>query len=81
MMTKIRRKLPVILAVYGLPLMCLSPKRTEILYSPGAVGRYDTETVPSLLSWQLISALLGPSTDSERPPTENKLKLLTNLQL
>jgi len=42
--------IPVILAVNGLPLMFLSPNLTEILYSPGAVGRYETETVPSLLS-------------------------------
>ena len=48
--------------------MCLSPNFTPILYSPGAVGRYETEIVPSLLSWQEISALLGPSTDNESPP-------------
>lgn len=59
---------PVIFATYGLPFICLSPNFTLILYSPGAVGRYDTETVPSLLSWQDISALLGPSTAKERPP-------------
>jgi hypothetical protein len=46
---------------------------TEILYSPGAVGKYDTDTVPSLLSWQLISALLGPSTAKDKPPKRNKL--------
>lgn len=44
------RPSPVTLAKYGDPLICLSPKRTEILYSPGAVGRYVTDTVPSLLS-------------------------------
>lgn len=59
---------PVTFVLYGLPLMCLSANLTEILYSPGAVGKYVTETVPSLLSWQLMSALLGPSTANERPP-------------
>lgn len=59
---------PVILALYGLPFICLSPNFTDILYSPGAVGKYDTDTVPSLLSWQLIAALLGPSTASDKPP-------------
>ena len=67
---------PVILALYGLPLICLSPNLTEILYSPGAVGKYDTETVPSLLSWQLISALLGPSTAKDKPPARHKKKYL-----
>jgi hypothetical protein len=67
--------LPVILALYGLPLICLSPNLTEILYSPGAVGKYDTDTVPSLLSWQLISALLGPSTAKDRPPANSKDKM------
>lgn len=60
--------LPVTFELYGLPLMCLSPNLTETLYSPGAVGRYVTDTVPSLLSWQLISALLGPSTANDSPP-------------
>ena len=48
--------------------MCLSPNLTVILYSPGAVGKYETDTVPSLLSWQEISALLGPSTAKDNPP-------------
>lgn len=65
--------------------MCLSPNRTEILYSPGAVGRYDTETVPSLLSWQLISALLGPSTAIDNPPApapkQKKNKNLLKLKI
>ena len=39
-----------------------------ILYSPGAVGKYETLTVPSLLSMQLMSALLGPSTAKASPP-------------
>lgn len=33
------RPSPVTLEKNGEPLMCLSPKRTETLYSPGAVGR------------------------------------------
>ena len=61
--------------------MCLSPNLTEILYSPGAVGKYDTDTVPSLLSWQLISALLGPSTARDKPPNgKNKIHLKTEVQ-
>ena len=59
---------PVTFTAKGLPLICLSANLHDTLYSPGAVGRNETETVPSLLSWQLISALLGPSTASDRPP-------------
>lgn len=44
------RPSPVTLAKNGDPFTFLSPKRTEILYSPGAVGKYVTATVPSLLS-------------------------------
>lgn len=44
------RPSPVIFAKNGDPLIFLSPNRTEILYSPGAVGKYVTATVPSLLS-------------------------------
>lgn len=61
-------RVPVILAEKGLPRMCLPPNITPILYSPGSVGKYETEIVPSLLSWQEIVALPGPSIDSERPP-------------
>jgi hypothetical protein len=32
--------------------------------------------VPSLLSWQLISALLGPSTAKDKPPATRKNKYL-----
>jgi hypothetical protein len=52
--------------------MCLSAYLTETLYSPGAKGKYETDTVPSLLSWQLISALLGPSTASDNPPNQKE---------
>lgn len=45
---------PITLAKNGEPLMCLSPNRTETLYSPGAVGRYVIPTVPSLLSLYVI---------------------------
>ena len=59
---------PVTLQVKGEPSMCSPANRALILYSPGAVGRQDTLTVPSLLSMQLISALLGPSTAKASPP-------------
>ena len=61
------------LAVNGDPEMCLSANLIMMLYSPGAVGRYWTEHVPSLLSVQVISAFDGPSTASERPPGERQI--------
>lgn len=67
----------VILAVKGDPAMCWSANRMMMLYSPGAVGRYDTEHVPSLLSVHLISALEGPSTANANPPTANKKSVIT----
>jgi len=58
----------VILAVKGDPGMCSSANLTLILYSPGSVGRYDAEQVPSELSTQFSWALEGPSIDRDRPP-------------
>lgn len=69
----------VILAVKGDPAMCWSANRMMMLYSPGAVGRYDTEHVPSLLSVHLISALEGPSTANANPPTVNKISQTTTV--
>merc|ERR1719334_1509666 len=60
--------------------MCLSANLTTILYSPGAVGRYDTLQVPSLLSWQVISALEGPSTARAKPPGPASLVTMVKLQ-
>jgi len=47
-----KRHIPpgVILAVNGDPGICSSANLTLTLYSPGSVGRYDAEHVPSLLS-------------------------------
>ena len=65
------------LQLNGDPSMCWSANLADILYSPGAVGRKLTLTVPSLLSWQDISALLGPSTASANPPAPAPLVLMT----
>ena len=50
--------------------MLIAPFDDEnvVLYSPGAVGRYSTEQVPSLLSTQENSALEGPSHERARFP-------------
>ena len=60
--------LRVILATNGEPEMCLSANLTVILYSPGAVGRYETVQVPFSLSLHLISVLDGPSMANDKPP-------------
>ena len=70
---------PVTLQVNGDPSICSPPNRALILYSPGAVGRYDTLTVPSLLSIQLISALEGPSTAKAKPPAPAPFVEMTKL--
>ena len=65
---------PMTLAQNGDPEMCLSANLMMMLYSPGAVGRYCTEHVPSLLSVHVISAFDGPSTASDRPPGGRQMK-------
>ena len=56
------------LAVNGEPGMCFSSNLIVIAYSPGAVGKYETEQLPSSLSSQVISVFEGPSTAKARPP-------------
>ena len=58
----------MILATNGEPEMCLSANLTVMLYSPGAVGKYVTVHVPSLLSSHLISVFDGPSMARAKPP-------------
>lgn len=42
-------------------------------YSPATLGTKVTVQVPSWLSWQLISALDGPSTARLRPPVDRRV--------
>ena len=70
---------PVILAVNGEPEMCWSANLIMMLYSPGHVGMYDTEHVPSLLSLHVISAFDGPSTARARPPAPASLVTMVKL--
>ena len=62
----------MILATNGEPEMCLSANLTVMLYSPGAVGKYVTVHVPSLLSSHLISVFDGPSMARAKPPKYTK---------
>ena len=56
------------LATNGDPEMFLSANLTVMLYSPGAIGRYVTVQVPSLLSTHLISVFDGASMARDKPP-------------
>ena len=56
-----------IFALNGDPARCLSPSLMLMMYSPDAVGTYDTLQVPSSFSMHWISAFDGPSTARAKP--------------